>query len=64
MTEKALTSENETPEQMAARVVEHLMKPETRQELARKQSETDAYFKRLRKELTPSWEDLHRPFDI
>ena len=47
-----------------SKVIEHLMKPETRRELAKRQAEIDAWFKELRKKLRPSWEDLHRPFDI
>ena len=56
--------ERESPQQLAERVVEHLMRPEVRAEMARRSAELDAYFKRLRKQLTPTWEDLHRPFDI
>lgn len=51
-------------EEMARQVVEHLMKPETRRELARRQAEIDAYFKDLRRAMRPTWDDLHRLFDI
>jgi len=59
-----VTSDQETPEQMAYRTVEYLMRPEVREELARRAAELDAHFKQLRKAMRPSWEDLHRPFDI
>lgn len=49
---------------MAAAVIAHLNKPEVREQLRRQQAKTDAYFKKLREDMTPSWEQLHRPFTI
>lgn len=49
---------------MVDAIFSHLQKPEVREELRRQQEKTDAYFKKLREDMTPSWEDLHRPFTI
>jgi hypothetical protein len=49
---------------MVDAVFAHLQKPEVREELRLQQAKTDAYFKKLREDMTPSWEDLHRPFTI
>jgi hypothetical protein len=53
-----------TPQEMADEVIKHLQQPEIRQRLQREQERLDAYFKQLHKDLTPSWEDLNRPFTI
>lgn len=46
------------------RIFEHLSKPEVQAELARRKKQIDEYFRELRKQMTPTHEQLHKPFTI
>lgn len=52
------------PAEIARAIFEHLSRPEVRRELAVRQREIDAYFRNLREQMTPTHEQLHRPFTI
>jgi len=50
--------------ELADRVIEHLMRPEVQAELRARQRAIDAYYRWRRKAMTPTHEQLHRPFTI
>lgn len=46
------------------RAITYLTSEEGRAELKRQSEESEVFFKWLRKASKPTWESLHRPFDI
>jgi hypothetical protein len=50
--------------QAADRAIAYLTSDEGRAELKRRSDANEAFFKWLRKATKPTWEQLHKPFDI